>query len=91
MESRKRPHQQLSQPRLAADVFPTVLAAQAALCPPLRAVEPDSASHAEYEELYVLYRALYFAMGDPRSSAIPLGHVLPNLRALASRVNTGGR
>jgi L-ribulokinase len=73
---------------LAAGVFPTVEAAQEALCPPLRTVQPDAAEHAVYQQLYALYRPLYFGMGDPSSAAIAVGHVLPELRALASRVNS---
>ena len=73
---------------LAAGVFRTVKEAQAALCPPLRAVQPDLAEHAVYEQLYALFKPLYFGMGDPRSAAISVGHVLPELRAMASRVHS---
>ncbi|MEP7345537.1 MAG: ribulokinase [Gemmatimonadaceae bacterium] len=76
---------------LAAGVFTTVEAAQEALCPPLRTVQPDAAEHAVYEQLFALYRPLYFAMGEPDSGAIAVGHILPELRALASRVNSGAR
>jgi L-ribulokinase len=60
---------------LAAGVFKTVEEAQDALCPDHRTVEPDPQSARIYEELYALYKHLYFSLG--RST------VLPTLRRLA--------
>ncbi len=48
---------------LAAGTFKTVEQAQAALCPKFRVVEPDSKSSAVYDELYAVYRKLYFSFG----------------------------
>lgn len=76
---------------LAAGVFQSVEDAQRALCPPLRAVEPDAHDHALYEELYALYKPMYFAMGTPGSQPISVGDVLPRLRTIASRVNAAKR
>jgi L-ribulokinase len=74
---------------LVTGIFPTIEAAQQALCPPHRVVEPDPAEHATYERLFPLYRALYFGLGDPQSSPQSIGHVLPSLREIASQVRSG--
>jgi L-ribulokinase len=71
---------------LAAGVFESVEAAQRALCPPLRIVEPDGREHATYQRMYAMYRSLYFAMGDPDAPAVRLGRVLPDLREIAADV-----
>ena len=69
---------------LAAGVFDSVESAQRALCPSYRVIEPDAKSQATYEALYAMYKDLYFAMGDPASAAVPIGHVLPELRRIAA-------
>jgi L-ribulokinase len=71
---------------LAAGVFDTVEEAQRALCPPFRVIEPEPAERATYERLYTMYRSLYFALGDPASSPVHIGTVLPELRAIAADV-----
>lgn len=71
---------------VAAGAFPTLEAAQRALCPPYRTVHPDADAHRTYERLYPWYRALYFGLGDPRSEAVALGEILPGLRAVAADV-----
>jgi L-ribulokinase len=71
---------------LAAGTFPSVEAAQRALCAPLREVAPDPAEHAVYERLYALYRPLYFALGDPGSAPVAVGRILPELRRIAAEV-----
>src|SRR6202795_4229536 len=48
---------------LAAGAFPSVEAAQEALCPKYRVVEPNAKAVRVYEELYGLYRELYFGFG----------------------------
>lgn len=48
---------------LAAGTFQTVEQAQAALCPKFRVVEPDAKSSAVYQELFAVYRKLYFSFG----------------------------
>jgi L-ribulokinase len=75
---------------LAAGAFRTVEDAQAALCLKHRVVEPDPHSARVYEELYALYRELYFAFGKSGAHAVGVGHVLPALRgvAAAARGNT---
>jgi L-ribulokinase len=70
---------------LAAGVFKTVEEAQQALCPKLRTVHPDARENATYEKLFALYNRLYFAMGRPGSTAVPLGDILPTLRELRAK------
>ncbi len=65
---------------LAAGAFDSVEAAQDALCPGYRVVEPDAGEQAKYERLYGVYRQLYFELGRPSSN---LGNVMPTLRALS--------
>lgn len=65
---------------LICGVFRSVEEAQQRLCPEFRVIEPDPAAAPAYSELYELYRRLYFAMGQPESSPVALGEVLPVLR-----------
>jgi L-ribulokinase len=74
---------------LAAGTFASLEAAQQALCPPYRIVEPDRRAQATYEELFPIYRALYFSMGEPTSTPVAMGSVLPRLREVAARVHAG--
>ena len=69
---------------LAAGVYPTIEAAQEAVCLPLRSVEPDPASVAVYEKLYQLYRNVYFGLGSRNAEPVALGAVLPDLRRIAA-------
>jgi L-ribulokinase len=72
---------------MAAGTFKSLEEAQDALCPGYRVIEPRAESKTAYAELYPIYRDLYFAMGDPKSAPLPMGSVLPRLRAIAARVN----
>jgi len=78
---------------LAAGAYKTIEEAQAAVCLPLRTVEPDAKSAAVYEQLYRLYRDMYFALGrrdaEPSSEGARLGRVLPELRRIAAETRTG--
>ncbi|HKW57918.1 MAG TPA: ribulokinase [Candidatus Acidoferrum sp.] len=69
---------------LAARAFPSIEDAQKALCPEHRVVEPEPRSAKVYNELYGLYRELYFGFGRQDSAAIPVGSVLPSLRRIAA-------
>ncbi|MEO7965782.1 MAG: ribulokinase [Gemmatimonadaceae bacterium] len=71
---------------LAAGTFKSVEAAQCALCPPYRVVDPDPQQAVTSEELFGMWRELYFALGTPEAGPVAMGHVLPNLRAIAARV-----
>ena len=71
---------------LAAGIFPSIEAAQAALCPAYDVVQPDPAQAATSERLYALYRSLYFGFGRQGSDPVSIGQVLPELRRIASEV-----
>jgi L-ribulokinase len=68
----------------AAGVFPSIAAAQEKLCLPFKTYLPDPSAVAIYEQLYQLYRKVYFAFGARDSAAVPLGEILPELRRIAS-------
>ncbi len=71
---------------LAAGVFRSIEEAQEALCPRYRTVEPDAAETAVYDELYPLFRKLYFAFGRPGAEPVAAGDVLPELRRIREAV-----
>jgi L-ribulokinase len=71
---------------LAAGAFRSLEEAQAALCPEYRVVEPDAKAVQVYEELYALYRELYFGFGSTGANAIFAGSALPTLRRVAAAV-----
>ncbi len=71
---------------LAAGAFKTIEEAQAAVCLPLRTVEPEPEAAAIYEQLYRHYRALYFALGSRGAEPESLGSILPELRRIAAQV-----
>ncbi|WP_446742032.1 ribulokinase [Silvibacterium acidisoli] len=73
--------------QLAAGIFKTVEEAQDRMCPTYKIYEPEPKAAAVYEELYQLYRKVYFAFGDRRATPQPLTEVLHDLREIASRVH----
>lgn len=68
---------------VAAGAFPSIEKAQEALCPKHRVVEPDAKQAKVYEELYGLYRTLYFGLGKQDSAPVAIGKILPTLRHVA--------
>jgi L-ribulokinase len=74
---------------LAAGAFPTVEEAQDALCPGYLTIQPEESSAPTYQELYPLFRKLYFSFGTRGSNPIELGDVLPELRRIATRARGG--
>ena len=74
---------------LAAGVYSSVEEAQKAVCLPLRSVEPQAEAVKIYEELYQLYRKLYFALGSRDAEPVALGAVLPALRKVATKARRG--
>jgi L-ribulokinase len=70
---------------LAAGTFESVEEAQDTLCPSYKTVEPDPHSAAVYQELFPIYRRLYFGMGRKDAEAVEIGGVLPALRRIAAR------
>jgi L-ribulokinase len=75
---------------LAAGTFKTVEEAQDALCPSYLTYQPEAQSARVSEELYALFRKLYFALGRKGSAAVETGEVLPALRRIASQVRGQG-
>jgi L-ribulokinase len=73
---------------LAAGAFRTIEEAQDRLCPKYRTIQPDPAAAKVYEELYGLYKRLYFGFGQPSASAVACGDVLPSLRRIAAQART---
>jgi L-ribulokinase len=71
---------------LAAKTYPTVEAAQHAMCLPFTTYNPEPNAVAVYNRLFRHYRDLYFALGTRNAAAVPLGDVLPDLRKIAVEV-----
>jgi L-ribulokinase len=70
---------------LATGAFPTIEAAQAAMCLPHRAVTPNPAAVLIYNQLFPLYRKLYFALGTCSADPVSLGDILPKLKLIAGQ------
>jgi L-ribulokinase len=71
---------------LAAGTFKTIEEAQNVLCPDYEVFEPEPAATPVYQELFPLYRKLYFALGQKKSAAVEIGDVLPAVRRIAAQV-----
>ncbi|NYF80250.1 ribulokinase [Granulicella arctica] len=67
---------------LAAGDFDSIKTAQDALCPPFKIFEPQPEQVQRYNRLYPLFRSAYFALGSADAEAVPLGRILPELRAI---------
>jgi len=74
---------------LAAGTFATIEEAQAALCPGHRTIDPQPEEAAVYQELYPLYRKLYFSFGQRQSAPAGMGGILPELRRIAAQARGG--
>jgi|HubBroStandDraft_1064217.scaffolds.fasta_scaffold00596_9 L-ribulokinase len=70
---------------LAAKTFETVEAAQKAVCPSHKVFQPQASEQRVYDDLYPLYRKLYFDFGESGKGA--LANVLPALIRMAETVN----
>jgi L-ribulokinase len=70
---------------LAAGAFKTVEEAQDRIGPPHKTYQPEKSAKPVYDELYALFRKLYFAFGDPGKGAV--GEVLPTLIRVAESIN----
>jgi L-ribulokinase len=70
---------------LAAGTFKTVEDAQQKICPSHKVYEPVPSESGVYNQIYPLYRKLYFALGDPAKGAI--GDVLPSLIKTAESIH----
>ena len=62
---------------LAAGRFKSIDEAQDKICPPYKVYVPDPSEQSIYDELYGLYRSVYFAFGSPKEN--PFGELLPAL------------
>ncbi|MGC2620436.1 MAG: ribulokinase, partial [Acidobacteriaceae bacterium] len=71
---------------LAAGAFPTIQAAQDCLCPQYAVFTPRPAATAVCDQLYTLYRKVYFGLGTRTAEPCAPGDVLPELRRIASEV-----
>jgi L-ribulokinase len=69
---------------VAAGMFTTIEAAQAAMCLPFKVYEPQAEAVAVYERLFKLYSEVYFNFGERGSAPTSLGDVLPELRLIAA-------
>jgi L-ribulokinase len=63
---------------------PTVEEAQQAICPKHKIFEPQGTEQTVYDQLYPLYRKLYFLLGTPSDA---LGDVMPTLIRIAESAN----
>ena len=59
------------------------VADQEQLCPRHRIVRPDPKEAAVYEQLYRIYKKLYFGFGQNGAGTCDMGDVLPSLRKIA--------
>jgi L-ribulokinase len=66
---------------LAAGTFRTIEEAQQSVCPAHTTFTPQADARDTYEDLFRLYRALYFGFGKPEG---PFGSILPTLKKIAS-------
>jgi L-ribulokinase len=71
---------------VAAGAFASIDEAQEALRPRYRTVEPDAREHGACEQLFGLFRKVYFAMGKPDAAPVAMGDVLASLRKLGAQV-----
>jgi L-ribulokinase len=69
---------------LAAGIFSSIEEAQQRVCPSHTVYEPQPDTEGVYQELYSLYRKLYFAFGCP-GTAGDFGEILPTLIRIARR------
>ena len=71
---------------LATGSFKSIEEAQAAMCLPHRTFTPNPESAATYDQIFPLYRNVYFGLGTAEASPVSLGKVLPELKRIAARV-----
>jgi len=74
---------------MAAGAFRTIEEAQDVLCPGFVTIEPERGQAETSQELFSLYRSLYFALGQRNSPAASIGGVLPELRRIAAHTRGG--
>ncbi len=72
--------------QLAAGIFSSVEAAQDRMCPDHLVFHPEPDEVKVYEDLYTLYRRVYFSFGVRAAVPHPLGELLSQLRDIANQV-----
>ena len=75
---------------LAAGTFPTIEEAEQRICPSHIVYQPQPEARRVYDNLYPLYKRLYFDFGRPEADTA-FGDVLPALMRIASQQANGGR
>ena len=70
--------------QVAAGIFPTVEEAQAKMCPGYETFLPVPDAARLYDDLYRLYRRVYFGFGDRTAAPQPLHDILRELRGIAA-------
>jgi L-ribulokinase len=73
---------------VASGIYPSIEAAQEALCLPFKTYQPQPEAVARYDELFTHYRHLYFAFGEKKATPASFGEVLPTLRRIATEART---
>jgi L-ribulokinase len=68
---------------LAAGSHPDLESAQQAICLPFRTFEPDPVAQEVYDQLFGLYKTLYFGFGGS-GEPVTVGHVLRDLKRIAA-------
>jgi L-ribulokinase len=68
----------------AAGIFKTYEEAQSRICPPHTVYHPQPEARKVYDELYRLYRRLYFDFGNSSEAGKSFGDVLPSLIRIAT-------
>ncbi|MBZ6075145.1 ribulokinase [Microvirga puerhi] len=71
---------------LAAGTYPDLERAQDAICRPFQVFHPDPTTQVVYDQLFSLYRTLYFGFGG-KGELLSLSHVLPELKRLARQAS----
>src|SRR5277367_3985664 len=74
---------------LAAGAFGSVEEAQQKMCLGHKTYQPELQAVQVYEEIYRLYRKVYFAFGQRNGKGVELGEVLPKLIEIRSSVLKG--
>jgi L-ribulokinase len=69
---------------LAAGEFRSIEEAQERLCPRYRTIQPDSQALPVYQQLYGIFKKLYFGFGKVDAAGITAGDILPSLRKIAA-------
>ena len=75
--------------QLAAGIFGTVEEAQKKMCPGYTVYTPEAEAVKTYEQLYGLYKDVYFAFGDENTPPVKLAGVLEKLRQVAAKARQG--